>query len=50
LAKSYLAAAGYDTGVPPPGGDFLGTYGLYLAIAAVVIIVVVAAVYFVRKK
>ncbi|MBT8172122.1 hypothetical protein KJN74_04565 [Candidatus Bathyarchaeota archaeon] len=50
LAKSYLAAAGYDTGVAPPSGDFLEEYGLYIAVAAVVAIVAVAAIYFVRKR
>jgi ABC-type transport system substrate-binding protein len=50
LAKSYLAAAGYDTGVAPPSGDFLEEYGLYIAVAAVVAVVAVAAIYFVRKR
>ncbi|MCK5506377.1 MAG: hypothetical protein KAJ10_14530 [Thermodesulfovibrionia bacterium] len=50
LAKSYLAAAGYDTGVAPPSDDFLSQYGLYIAIAAIVVVVAVAAAYFVRKK
>jgi len=50
LAKSLLAAAGYDTGVAPPGGDFIGQYGLYIAIAAIVAVVAVAAVYFVKKR
>ena len=50
LAKSLLAAAGYDTGVPPPSGDFLEEYGLYIAVAAVVVVVAVVAVYFVRKR
>ena len=50
MAKSLLAAAGYDTGVAPPAGDFLTTYGLYIAVAVVVVIVAVAAIYFVRKR
>jgi ABC-type transport system substrate-binding protein len=50
LAKSLLAAAGYDTGVAPPAGDFLAQYGLYIAIAVIVVVVAVAAVYFVRKR
>jgi ABC-type transport system substrate-binding protein len=50
LAKSLLAAAGYNTGVAPPSGDFLSTYGLYIAVAVVAVVVVVAAVYFVRKR
>jgi ABC-type transport system substrate-binding protein len=50
LAKSLLAAAGYDTGVPPPSGDFLEEYGLYIAIALVAVVVVVAAVFFLRRK
>ena len=50
LAKSLLAAAGYDTGVPPPSGDFLEEYGLYVAVAVVVVVVAVAAIYFVRKR
>jgi ABC-type transport system substrate-binding protein len=45
LAKSLLAAAGYDTGVAPPAADIWGQYGLYIvAIVVVVIIVVVGAV------
>jgi ABC-type transport system substrate-binding protein len=43
LAKSLLAAAGYETGVAPPTADIWGQYGLYI-IAAIVVIVVVAAV------
>ena len=50
LAKSLLAAAGYDTGVAPPADDFLSEYGLYLAVAVVVVVVAVGAVYFIRKK
>jgi ABC-type transport system substrate-binding protein len=50
LAKSLLAAAGYETGVAPPGGDFLGEYGLYLAVAVVVVVVAIGAVYFIRKR
>jgi ABC-type transport system substrate-binding protein len=50
LAKSLLAAAGYNTGVAPPSGDFLSTYGLYIAAAVIVVVVVVAAIYFVRKR
>ena len=49
-AKSLLAAAGYDTGVPPPSGDFLQEYGLYVAIAVVVVVVAVGAVYFLRRR
>ena len=44
LAKSLLAAAGYDTGVAPPAADILGQYGLYIVAAVVVVVVVVAAV------
>ncbi|MCJ7713250.1 hypothetical protein MUO66_02155, partial [Candidatus Bathyarchaeota archaeon] len=50
MAKSLLAAAGYDTGVAPPANDFLSEYGLYLAVAVVVVVVAVGAVYFIRKK
>jgi ABC-type transport system substrate-binding protein len=51
LAKSLLAAAGYETGVAPPAPDILGQYGLYIAIAVVVIIVgAVGAIYYVRRK
>jgi ABC-type transport system substrate-binding protein len=49
-AKSLLAAAGYDTGVPPPSRGFLEEYGLYVAVAVVVVVVAVAAVYFLRKR
>jgi ABC-type transport system substrate-binding protein len=49
-AKSLLAAAGYDTGVAPPSGDFLEEYGLYVAIAVVVVVVAVGAVYFLRRR
>jgi ABC-type transport system substrate-binding protein len=49
LAKSLLAAAGYETGVPPPG-DFLSQYGLYIAVIVVVVVVAVAAIYFVKKR
>lgn len=48
-AKSLLAAAGYETGVPPPQ-TFLEQYGVYIAVAVVVVIVAVGAVYFVRKR
>jgi len=44
LAKSLLAAAGYDTGVAPPAADILGQYGLYIVAAVVVVVVVVAGV------
>jgi ABC-type transport system substrate-binding protein len=50
LAKSLLAAAGYDTGVPPPSEGFLAEYGLYVAVAVVVIVVAVGAVYFLRRR
>jgi ABC-type transport system substrate-binding protein len=50
LAKSLLAAAGYDTGVPPPSGGFLEEYGLYVAVAVVVVVVAVAAVYYLRRR
>ena len=50
LAKSLLAAAGYDTGVPPPSKGFLEEYGIYVAVAVVVVVVAVAAVYFLRKR
>jgi ABC-type transport system substrate-binding protein len=49
-AKSLLAAAGYDTGVPPPSAGFLEEYGLYVAIAVVVVVVAVAGIYFLRKR
>jgi hypothetical protein len=44
LAKSLLAAAGYDTGVAPPATDIWGQYGLYIIAAVVAVVVVVAAV------
>ena len=44
LAKSLLAAAGYDTGVAPPATDIWGQYSLYIIAAIVVVVVVVAAV------
>jgi ABC-type transport system substrate-binding protein len=45
LAKSLLAAAGYNTGVAPPAADIWGQYGLYIiAVVVVVIILVVGAV------
>jgi ABC-type transport system substrate-binding protein len=48
LAKSLLAAAGYETGVAPPSGD--QTY-LYVAVAVVVIVVIaVGALYYFRRK
>ena len=50
LAKSLLAAAGYDTGVPPPSKGFLEEYGLYVGIAIVAVIVAVGAIYFVRRR
>ena len=50
MAKSLLAAAGYDTGVPPPSAGFLEEYGLYVAVAVVVIVVAVGAVYFIRRR
>lgn len=50
LAKSLLAAAGYETGVPPPAGDFLQQYGLYIAVVVVVVVIVVVAVLALRKK
>ena len=49
MAKSLLAAAGYDTGVPPPGG-FLEDYGLYIAVAVIVVIVVIGAIIFIRRR
>jgi len=50
MAKSLLAAAGYDTGVAPPSTGFLEDYGLYVAIAVVVVVVAVAGIYFLRKR
>jgi ABC-type transport system substrate-binding protein len=50
LAKSLLAAAGYDTGVAPPSKGFLADYGLYVAVAIVVVVVAVGAIYFIRKR
>ena len=52
MAKSLLAAAGYDTGVAPPGADILGQYGLYIVALVVVVIVIIAAfvVWRMRKK
>jgi ABC-type transport system substrate-binding protein len=50
LAKSLLAAAGYDTGVAPPSKGFLEEYGLYVAVAIVVVVVAVGAIYFIRKR
>jgi ABC-type transport system substrate-binding protein len=49
-AKSLLAAAGYDTGVPPPSEGFLEEYGLYVAVAIVVVVVAIGAVYFIRRR
>jgi ABC-type transport system substrate-binding protein len=50
LAKSLLAAAGYDTGVAPPSKGFLEDYGLYVVVAVVVVVVAVGAVYFLRRR
>jgi ABC-type transport system substrate-binding protein len=50
MAKSLLAAAGYDTGVAPPSKGFLEEYGLYVAVAVAVVVVAVGALYFIRKR
>ena len=50
MAKSLLAAAGYDTGVAPPSKDFLEEYGLYVGVAIVAVVVAVGAVYLIRKR
>ncbi|MCJ7559250.1 ABC transporter substrate-binding protein [Candidatus Bathyarchaeota archaeon] len=50
LAKSLLAAAGYDTGVAPPSGDFLQQYGLYIAVIVVVIVIVVVALLLMKRR
>jgi ABC-type transport system substrate-binding protein len=52
MAKSLLAAAGYDTGVAPPAPGIWAQYGLYIVAAVVVVVVVVAAavVWRVRAK
>ena len=50
LAKSLLAAAGYETGVAPPAQDLLAQYGVYISIIVVVIVVVIVAVYALRKR
>ena len=50
LAKSLLAAAGYDTGVAPPSTNFLEEYAVYIAVAVVVIVVAIGAVYFIRRR
>jgi len=51
MAKSLLAAAGYNTGVAPPAADIWGQYGLYIiAVVVVVIIVVVGAVVWRARK
>ncbi|MFC1487972.1 ABC transporter substrate-binding protein [Thermoproteota archaeon] len=50
MAKSLLAAAGYETGVPPPSKDFLEEYGLYVGVAIVAVVVALGAVYFIRRR
>jgi ABC-type transport system substrate-binding protein len=52
LAKSLLSAAGYNTGVAPPAGDFWAQNGLYIivAVVAVILIVVIVAIYMMRKR
>jgi ABC-type transport system substrate-binding protein len=50
LAKSWLAAAGYDTGVPPPSEGFLEEYGLYVGVVIVAVVVAIGEVYFIRKR
>lgn len=50
LAKSLLAAAGYETGVAPPAGDFLQQYGLYIAVIVVIVIIAAIAMYALRRR
>jgi len=50
LAKSLLAAAGYDTGVAPPAGDFLQQYGLYIAVVIVIVVIVVVALLLMKRR
>ena len=52
LAKSLLAAAGYETGVAPPAPDIWAQYGLYIVAAVVVVVIVGAlgALYYIRRK
>jgi peptide/nickel transport system substrate-binding protein len=52
LAKSLLAAAGYNTGVAPPTADIWGQYGLYIIVIVVVVIIAVvgAVVWRMRTK
>jgi ABC-type transport system substrate-binding protein len=50
LAKSLLAAAGYDTGVAPPSNDIWSQYSLYIIAAVIVIIVVIAAIIVMRMR